>query len=103
MATTVKADTPCMEANWRIDGMRAPPRSRRSSMRAATERAIWSISVSPDSRDNSPTTVAPPARVRVAALAAWAGDVCDCVLVILPSQYIKLCDEVYWYCTGFLI
>jgi hypothetical protein len=34
-------------ANWRIEGMRAPLRSTLSSMRAATERTIWSISDSP--------------------------------------------------------
>ena len=32
--------------------MRAPPRSSLSSMRATSERAIWSISVSPEARDS---------------------------------------------------
>jgi hypothetical protein len=56
-------------------------------MRAATVRAIWSISVSPASRDN-----------RAANAGAW-----DCgVLVILPSQYVKLYGDVYWHCIGFV-
>ncbi|GJI99770.1 hypothetical protein RugamoR64_03090 [Duganella rhizosphaerae] len=105
-------------------------------MRAVTERTIWSISVSPDSRDSSPTivpvfaafdgatatdvTAGPGAAAALAAARASAAasasatasaaadaaapksEVRERVLVILPSQYEKLCVQVYWHCTGFV-
>src|ERR1041384_5774659 len=58
--------------------MRAPARSTRSSMRAATLRTIWSLSDSPPSR------------------------LSRIVLVISPSQCVRLSVQVYWYCTGYL-
>jgi hypothetical protein len=66
----VNGETACALAKRRIDGMRLPPRSMRSSMRDATLRTIWSIRDSPASRDSSASGIAG-------------------VLVILPSQYLE--------------
>jgi hypothetical protein len=48
----VKRDTLWLSANWRIDGMRAPVRSKRSLMRVSMLRTICSTSEVSLSRDS---------------------------------------------------